>query len=108
MNDFKHLVLCDDRNSNIEVHVWADLIDGKLTISGQELGNSVEEFWGDKDFEYWYSFTESETEKLISALHGENDPEAVLIKEFGGRNGCRNLREFCEKKGIEYSFFSYV
>ena len=108
MKDIIGLVLCDFRTDRVEVHVHADYCGGKLTISGQDLGPSVEAFWGDSDYEYWYSFDTENTEKLLSVIHGERDPEAALLREFSGEGGCRALRKICEKNGIQYRFDSWV
>ena len=49
MKDIIGLVLCDYRTDRLEVHVQADYCNGKLTISGQDLGTVVEDAWGDSD-----------------------------------------------------------
>ena len=108
MKDFNGLVLCDYRSRKVDVHVKADCAQGVLSISGQDLGPYVEEVWGDSDYEYWYSFDQEGTSQLMSAIHGENDPEAALLREFSGESGCRRLREVCRKNGIEYKFHSYA
>ena len=108
MKDFRNLVLCDYRSKSVDVHVRANLTDGTLQISGHDLGPCVEESWGDKDYEYWYSFDKANTEKLIAAIHGEEDPEAALIREFSGEEGCSRLESFCSEKKIKYRFSSYV
>ena len=108
MKEFRGLELCDLRSKRIDMHVRADLVDGKLTISGHDLGPNVESFWGEAEYEYWYSFDEENTGRLLTAIHGEEDPEGGLMKRFSGEKGCRALCRFCEQKGIEYSFFSYV
>ena len=108
MNEFMNLVLCEYHSARVDVHVRATLADGALTISGHDLGPFVEESWGDEDYEYWYKFDVANTEKLITALHGEDDPEAALLREFSGERGCSRLRSFCKRKKIEYSFFSYA
>lgn len=108
MKDFKRLVLCNYHDSQVEVHVRADLTDGKLTLTCQDFGPVVEEIWGDDDYEYWYLFDRKETAKLIKALHGESDPEGALLKHFSGEGGCGKLTDFCDKRGITYKFTSYV
>lgn len=108
MRDFKELVLCAWHNDRVEVHVSADLEDDSLTISGYDLGSYVEDVWGDFDYEYWYFFNKVNTDRLFAAIHGKDDPEAALLREFSGEAGCRTLRELCQKNAIEYSFQSYA
>ena len=108
MKEFSRLVLCDWSNDNVEVHVSATLAGGRLSFAGQDLGPLVEEVWGDLDYEYWYYLDQENTEKLLAVIHGEEDPEAAVLREFSGEGGCRAMREICEKNGIEYRFNSYV
>ena len=108
MKEFNNLVLCDYRSESVDVHVRASIIDGALRISGHDLGPLVEDSWGDDDYEYWYKFDRKNTEKLIAAIHGEEDPEEALLREFSGEDGCSKLRSLCNKKHIKYRFSSYV
>lgn len=108
MKDFTGLVLCDYRSERVDVHVRADLQDGVLTFSGHDLGPYVEEMWGDDDYEYWYTLDKENTEKLLTVIHGEEDPEAALLREFSGEGGCRNLRKVCRRNKIKYDFSSYA
>ena len=108
MKEFTNLVLCDYRSKCVDVRVSATLADGTLRISGQDLGPYVEDYWGDSDYEYWYSFDEENTARLLAAIHGEDDPETALLHAFSGEHGCSELRSLCARKKIEYSFFSYA
>ena len=108
MKGFEDLTLCDWHGDRVEVHVRADLKDGELTLSGQDLGPYVEEIWGDSDYEYWYHLDKENTEKLLEAIGGIDDPKAALLREFRGEGGCRALQEFCNENGIKYGFSSYV
>ena len=108
MKDFTGLVLCDYRSERVEVHVKATIANGQLTLSGQDLGPVVESFWGDSDYEYWYTLDKDNTAKLISAIHGEEDVQGSLLREFSGESGCKRLRDICEQNGIQYQFFSYA
>ncbi len=108
MKDFTGLTLCNWHGDRVEVHVRADMTDGALTFSGQDLGPYVEQVWGDSDYEYWYSLDRENTGKLLSAIHGEQDPQAALLREFSGEGGCRKLRQTCEGNGIRYNFHSYA
>ena len=108
MKDFTGLVLCNYRSERVDVHVTASVVGGKLTFSCQDLGPFVEETFGDSDYEYWYTFDQENTEKLFSVIHGEENPEGALLRDFSGESGCRKMREVCEENGIEYGFYSYV
>lgn len=108
MKEFRDHCLCSFRNEQVSVFVSADLIDGKLTIKGDDVGPLVESWFGDSDLEYWYTFSAEETEKLFRALNALNDPAGALREHFSGEEGCRNLRTFCETYAVRYTYFSYA
>ena len=60
--------LCELKRPRISIYVDASLVDGKLIISGQDIGEAPEEFWGDSDYEYWLTFPAPETEKFFKVL----------------------------------------
>lgn len=108
MKDFSGLVLCDWHGDRVEVHVRAEIENGELLISGQDLGPYVEAAWGDSDYEYWYHLDKENTEKLLKAIDDVDDPKEALLREFYGEDGCRMLRKLCEENSIKYEFNSYV
>ena len=106
--DFKDLVLCDHNGERVYVNVTADIIDGALTVSGNDVGEAVEDFWSDEDYEYWYKFTPEETARLLKLIGGEQDPQSALLEHFSGERGCSKLREFCDQNKIQYTFDSWA
>ena len=108
MKDFQDLLLYREEREDIRIHIRASLLDGRLTVSGHEIGEAVAEFWGNDEYEYWYAFGPEETEKLMDVIDGTDDPEGALMMNFGGSDGCGKLREICESNGIRYRFDSYV
>ena len=104
---FDGLVLCNERAPRVQVHVWAELEDGCLKISGQDFGAAPLEAFGDSEYEYFHSFDRENTERLFALLTPEGqDVRNVLVEKFSGMDGCSVLREFCEANGIAYDFFS--
>ncbi len=104
---FDGLVLCNERAPRVHVHVWAEVSDGCLKISGQDFGEAPMEAFGDDEYEYFYSFDQNNTERLFALLSpDEQDIRNVLKERFSGMDGCAALCEFCEANGIAYDFFS--
>ncbi len=102
--------LCDQKLERVSIYVEASILDGKLTISGQDIGPAVEEYFGDSDYEYFYSFDKANTKKLLEALKpGAEIKELLelLASSFSGPDGCAMLREFCTEENIAYDFFSF-
>ncbi len=104
---FNGLVLCNERAPRVHVHVWAEVSDGCLKISGQDFGEAPLEAFGDSEYEYFYTFDRENTERLFALLTPEGqDVRTVLKKRFSGMDGCADLSDFCEANGITYEFFS--
>ena len=104
---FTGLVLCYERAPRVHVHVWAEVSDGCLKISGQDFGEAPMEAFGDDEFEYFYDFDQENTKRLFALLTPDGqDIRDVLVQKYSGMDGCSSLTEFCEANGIAYYFFS--
>ena len=104
----ERFVLCNEETSRVKVNVWAEISEGCLTISGHDLGEAVMDVFGDIDYEYYYEFDQQNTERLFNLLNSEGQSvNEVLTQNFGGMDGCRIMREFCEANNIKYSFFAF-
>ena len=108
IKEFKDLVLCDYSDKSISIHVRASLENGKLIISGDDIGDSVQDFWTDDDYEYWYELDEEGTQKLLKVINGLDHPVEAIKREFSGTDGCKRFREICEENRIPYGFHSYA
>lgn len=105
--DFGQLVLCNEKTPIVTVLVRAELLNGGLRISGQDFGASVEKIFGKDEYEYFYDFDPTNTEKLFDLIRLENgDVKGVLLQKFGGMDGCRILREYCEANDVKYRFYA--
>lgn len=106
--DFK-ISVCEYRSSRLDIYVDAEYQNGRLRFSGQDLGPNAEIAWGDSDYEYWYSFDEENTFKLIATLNtDENGFEQAIKEHFSGVDGMRNLRDFYRSQDICWDFSSYA
>jgi len=102
--------LCELKRPRISIYVTASLAEGELIISGQDIGEAPEEFWGDSDYEYWLTVPSADTEKFFKLLCADNpgsDPLDVLRKRFHGESAFRGIRAFCQRNGIKAKFDSY-
>jgi hypothetical protein len=81
--------------------------DGTLTINGQDLGSAVEEFFGEDDFEYEWTWTikPREVARLVAVLEFGEYFLAALANRFSGE-AAAGLHEFLEKNEIAYSAWS--
>ena len=106
--DMSSIVLYSRETEALWVNVWAEIKDGRLIVSGQDLGGVVEEWFGNDEFEYQCTFDESNTRKLLSILSEDSsDPIATLKERFSGSRGFWELKEFCDEANISYEYFSW-
>ena len=106
--DMSNIELYRHETDALWVNVWAEIKDGKLTVSGQDLGQPVKEWFGGDEFEYSCSFDESNTRKLFSALsENGSDPIKAFIERFSGPRGFWELKDFCNEANIPYEYFSW-
>ena len=104
------VTLCESKQERVSIHVTASLVDGKLIISGQDIGEASEEFWGDSDYEYWLTIPVTDTQKLFKLLctaDPDADPMDVLQNRFYGESAFSDLRAFCQRHGISAAFNSH-
>lgn len=107
-DDMTEIKLCCHRTETLWVTVWAEIKDGKLTVSGQDLGQPVKEWFGGDEFEYSGSFDAENTRKLFSALsENGSDPIKAFIERFSGPRGFWELKDFCNEANIPYEYFSW-
>ena len=102
--------LCELKRPRVSIYVTARLLDGELIISGQDLGEATEEFWGDSDYEYWLTIPPEGTKKLFTLLCADSpdaDPLDMLQNKFHGESAFRNIRAYCGRHGIKAKFESY-
>ena len=107
-DDMTEIELYCHRTEALWVTVWAEIKDGKLTVSGQDLGQPVKEWFGSDEFEYSCSFDESNTRKLFSALsENASNPIKAFMERFSGPRGFWELKDFCNEANIPYEYFSW-
>ena len=111
-------VLCNETNNRVQMKIWAEIKNGCLNIEGQAFGTAVEECFYADEYEYFYSFDEKNTKRLITLLlnrhYGNEAPhestklfKKLLFEKYSDINGMERLRGFCEETGIEYKFFNW-
>lgn len=112
IQDIAKFSLCEYRDgTRLSVNVWAEIRKECLLISGQDLGDVVQEHFSDSDYEYWYAFDVENTKLLFTKL-SEQNPELniqeLVTENFSGLDGCRNLRDYCKQFDIQYDFSSHI
>ena len=74
--------------------------DGAVHLDAQDMGKTVEEVWGDTDYEFWVDVPASALRKLVFAL---------LREKYAGRErAVDEFDEFCKQESIEHKWDSYA
>jgi hypothetical protein len=70
--------------------------DGNLVLEGYDIGDSVEEFWGDSDYEYWLTVSQEYKDTVLLLLIQERFESSSEFKMW------------LESKEIPHKFDSWV
>jgi hypothetical protein len=106
--------------------------DGAVRLDAQDFGKTVQEFWGEDEYEFSVATPAEAFHKLMLALlhehrggrdrtRGDNassiigpsnvTPQhmfALLVERYTGRSGAIDeFREFCQKEGIAHDFWNW-
>ena len=74
--------------------------DDDLVISGQDLGEFPEKYWGDSDYEYWLTISSKDKDRVLLAL---------LESQYkGDLKVISNFRAKLEENDIPYDFGTWV
>lgn len=72
---------------------------GALVISGQDVGEAPEKWFGDSDYEWWVTVRAEDKDRVLLAL---------IEEIFGGRfHASDEFREWLKTKGIPNQFDCY-
>jgi len=73
---------------------------GAIKMDTQDIGPTVEEIWGDSDYEFWVRVAPAALPKLAFEL---------LREKFVGHLGAVNaFRDWCKAHGVEHEFGSWA
>jgi hypothetical protein len=74
--------------------------DGSILVDAQDMGKTVQEIWGDDDYEFWVDVPSTAIRKLVFAL---------LRDRYAGRSrAVDEFSAFCEKEGIDHKWDNWV
>ena len=85
---------------------------GQLLFDGHDIGEAVEKWWGDSDYEYCYTNEPLDVEKLYSILEvtpGERNSLLLKLKKrFGTNTAYSDFGKFMNENSIEYKPFTWT
>ncbi len=83
----------------------------QLYFDGHDIGKSVEEIWGDSDYEYIYTIEPEEVNKFYKLFSIKDGDKSNLLQEIKNRfsvNKAYSLfGEFMREHNIKFSSFTW-
>lgn len=106
------ILLFEYRNSSISITIEAYFSEnGDLHVQGYDIGKTVEEVWGDSDYEYELTVHQSELPKFWSSLNFQgSDPEYLLYQlgqRFTGNTSYSEIMDYLQEHQIPFESFSW-
>lgn len=96
----------------ISIYIDAYFENGEFIIEGQDIGKSVEDWWGDSDYEYGLKVPASETDRLYPLLGVEKGDEEALLAKIAEKyksNSCySDFMDFLNRNIIKFEAFTWT
>ena len=88
------------QGGSTSIHIDARIgEEGELLLSGQDIGEAPEQFFGKDDYEYFLSIPAAEKDRVLLAL---------IAKIYrGNASVISELKEFLESKNIPFESYSF-
>ena len=96
----------------ISVTITAGFENGDLVVEGYDIGKTVEEAWGDSDYEYGMTVEKENVGLVAKALgidtQAEWDILHAIAERFNGNKCFSQFGDFLRKNNIEYKGWSWT
>lgn len=97
---------------DIKVDIVARFARDKLVIDGYDIGRTVEEVWGDSDYEYVLTLPAESVARLYALLGVAAGDRRALLKaleaRFGGHRCFSAIREWLDEHDVPYESFTWT
>lgn len=102
----KSAVLRSERGSGDSRHLEASLTpEGDLVIEGQDLGDTVEKYYGFREYEWIWTIRAGDIPILLKALGVASDVLSALNQRFNGNNAA-DLKALLDSHEIPHEVWS--
>jgi len=110
MND--QITLYDFKNDRIHINIVARFENEDLIIDGYDIGKTVEEAWGDSDYEYILTIRREQVLSICQEFKTDVANHSALLQEMAKRfqgNTCfSDIEKFLTERSIKYERFSWT
>jgi hypothetical protein len=102
----KSVTLFHLEREDIKIHIQASFDGEKLTVDGYDIGKTVEEAWGDSDYEYDMVIPAEGVDALYGLLNVRAGDKKGLLKalaeRFHGNRCFSEIGDFLDEHGIAH------
>lgn len=106
------IVLYQLKTPDLSVRIEAFFKRDKLIIEGYDVGKSVDEWFGDSDYEYSTTISGEELKKVYLLFHAEKGDHQGLLKaiaeEYNDDSCYSRFRKLLDENDIKYDSFSFA
>ena len=106
------VTLFELKNENIRINISAYFEADVLVVDGYDIGKTVEEAWGDSDYEYIIKVPAPGVEFLYNHFNIISQDKQVLLNALAGRynsNFCYSeIRKLLDDHGIKYEGYTWA
>jgi len=99
-------------SEDIRIYIDAYFESGELVVEGQDIGETVEKWWGDSDYEYGLKVQPSEADKLYPLFDVEKGDEESLLSKIADKyntNTCfSDFMSFLSRNNIKFEAFTWA
>lgn len=85
---------------------------GQLVFEGYDIGSTVDDYFGDSDYEYGFTVEPDEVRKLYELLDVKAGDKGALMREinnrFAGNHAYSKLMTFLDENGIDFHGSSWT
>lgn len=98
----------NEEHVKVIVEAYFDAM-GTLIIEGYDIGKTVEEYWGDSDYEYSTTVNPDEVKKLYASLNLNSQEELLTYLQFHYHaNDCYSkIQELLANLNVKFEGFSW-
>jgi len=100
------------KNEDISIHITARFEKNDLIVEGYDIGKTVNDYWGDSDYEYMVTVRKKHVPAFCKAMGLDTTDhqeilEAIALR-FKGNHCYSQFRDFLEVHDIECEGFSWT
>ena len=108
----KSITLHHVEREDIVINIVARFEKDKLIIDGYDIGTTVEEAWGDSDYEYIMTIPGKSVIRLYGLLNVEEGDRSGLLKalrkRFHGNTCFSAIGDFLDQNDIDHGTFHWA